>query len=159
MVVLPTEDELAGRTMPEWLQDMHESMGYVDPPAKLVQETWEKEVLPAVIVHDEDGKPHISIELLKGEMYELLWARDTARKVYLHITGGLTDNLTISHEGIIALAERRVEERVHAGIQQYLARRADPDITVVRTVETPSPNRPETPSPNQVLTLEDAPDE
>ena len=126
MVVLPDDDQLAGRSLPEWLGDMHESMGYVDPPAKLVEDTWTKEVLPAIVVYDENGKPEISIEKLKGEMYELLWARDTARKVYLHFTGGLTDNLTISAEGIIALAERKIEERIETAVKLVQDRTVSP---------------------------------
>ena len=43
MVILPTEEELGQRSMREWIEDMHVSMGYLVPPAKLVQETWEKQ--------------------------------------------------------------------------------------------------------------------
>ena len=123
MVMLPTEEELGQRSMREWVEDMHESMGYLVPPAKLVQETWENEVLPAIVVEGRGGRPEISIEKLKGEMYELLWARNEAQKVYHHITSGCTANLTVSAEGIIALAERFIEERIAEAVKDALKKR------------------------------------
>lgn len=122
MVMLPTEDVLQGRSEREWAEDLHESMGYVQPQAELIEETWQKEVLPAIVVQ-EGNRREISIGKLKAEMFELLWARNTAQRVYHHITGGLTANLTISSEGIIAMHERVVEERISEAVKAALEKR------------------------------------
>ena len=125
MLVLPTNEELRedGRSLREWAEDMDESIGYVTPQKDLVEQAWIHEVLPAVLVEDENGKPHISIERLKGEIYELLWARNTAQTVYNYVTGGLTANLTVSSEGIIAMAERKIEDRIEAAVNFALNQR------------------------------------
>lgn len=123
MVMLPTEEQLKGRSLREWAQDLHESFGYVVPAEELVEATWQKEVLPAIVIVYPNGRREISMQKLKAEMYELLWARDNAQRVFHHITGGLTANLTISAEGIIALAERHIEERIHDAVREALERR------------------------------------
>ena len=123
MVILPSDDDLSGRSEREWAEDMDRSMGYVRPQKELVERAWVEEVLPAVTIVDEKGRTRISIEKLKGEMYDLLWARDTAQKVYHTLTGGITANLTISSEGIIAMVERVIEDRIEQAVAFALARR------------------------------------
>lgn len=106
MVVLPNDEQLGQRSMREWAEDMSESMGVVGAPREEIERRWKEEVLPAILVQDESGRRSISIEYLKSEMFDLLYVRDTARAFLRWMSGGLTDNLTISIEAWKALCVR-----------------------------------------------------
>src|SRR5690606_39517010 len=66
-----------------------------------IERVWQTYWLPTL--RGEDGK--VSLERLKAELYDAYFLVDQARRVYHHVTGGLTDDLTASADGIIALAE------------------------------------------------------
>lgn len=106
MVVLPNDEQLGQRSMREWAEDLHESMGVVGAQREEIERRWTEEVLPAILVQDESGRRSISIEYLKSEMFDLLYVRDTARAFLRWMSGGLTDNLTISIEAWKALCVR-----------------------------------------------------
>ena len=59
-----------------------------------------------------------NFDRLKGELYDAWFLVNEARKVYRHVTGNLTDDLTASAEGIIALAERHVARRIYAAVHR-----------------------------------------
>ena len=57
---------------------------------------------------------------LKGELYDAWFLVNQARQVYRHITGGLTDDLCASAEGIIAMADARVGDLTRS-LQERIA--------------------------------------
>lgn len=59
-----------------------------------------------------------NLELLKGELYDAWFLVNESRKVYRHVTGGLTDDLTASAEGIIELADRQIQRRIYAAVHR-----------------------------------------
>lgn len=59
-----------------------------------------------------------NVDRLKGELYDAWFLVNEARKVYRHVTGNLTDDLTASAEGIIALAERHVARRIYTAVHR-----------------------------------------
>ncbi len=59
-----------------------------------------------------------NLELLKGELYDAWFLVNEARLVYRHVTGGLTDDLTASAKGIIALADRQMQRRIYAAVHK-----------------------------------------
>lgn len=73
---------------------------------KAVERVWRAYWLP-MLVHD--GK--LVLERLKGELFDAWHLVNEARRVYHHVTGGVTDDLTASADGIIAMADRRFTEK------------------------------------------------
>lgn len=84
----------------------HESFRLHAPAEDEIERVWRNYWLPTL--RGEDGK--VSLERLKAELYDAYYLVDQARRVYHHVTGGLTDDLTASADGIIALADRRIED-------------------------------------------------
>lgn len=84
----------------------HESFRLHAPAEDEIERVWQTYWLPTL--RGEDGK--VSLERLKAELYDACFLVDQARRVYHHVTGGLTDDLTASADGIIALADRRIED-------------------------------------------------
>lgn len=84
----------------------HESFRLHTPAEDEIERVWQTYWLPTL--RGEDGK--VSLERLKAELYDAYFLVDQARRVYHHVTGGLTDDLTASADGIIALADRRIED-------------------------------------------------
>lgn len=82
----------------------HPSLELVAPSMGDVEQLWRTYWMP--LLRGEDGS--FSLEKLKGELWDAHFLVDQARKVYHHVTGNITDNLTASAEGIIALADHRV---------------------------------------------------
>lgn len=106
-------------TMPEptreWLEDQdeldptdgaHPSLELHSPQQAEVERVWKTYWLPLL---KEGGIPR-----LKGELYDAHFLVNEARQVYRHVTGGLCDDLCASAEGVIAMAEKRVERREQA---------------------------------------------
>jgi hypothetical protein len=87
----------------------HPSLVIDTPDRKAVERVFRAYWLPLLT---EGGK--ISIEKLKGELYDAWFLVNEARRVYRHVTGGVTDDLTASADGIIAMAERQVDKRLQA---------------------------------------------
>lgn len=107
--VAPVEDEK--RPGPEFA---HHSLVVDTPDRTAVERVFRAYWLP--LLQNEHGQ--ISVEKLKGELYDAWHLVNEARKVYRHITGGVTDDLTASADGIIAMAERQVERRLEAQRQE-----------------------------------------
>ena len=80
----------------------HPSLTLDVPDQEEVERVWRTYWLPIV---KEGGLPR-----LKGELYDFHRLVDNARAVYRHVTGGMTDDLCASSEGIIAMADRRVAQ-------------------------------------------------
>lgn len=85
---------------PELPEGAHPSLALDTPTADEVERVWRTYWAPIV----ESG----GLAALKGELYDYFRLVDNARQVYRHVTGGLTDDLCASSEGIIAMADRRV---------------------------------------------------
>lgn len=84
----------------------HESFRLYLPEPGEIERVWQDYWVPTL--RGEDGK--VSLERLKAELFDAYFLVDQARRVYHHVTGGLTDDLTASSDGIIALADKRVED-------------------------------------------------
>ena len=87
----------------------HRSLVIDTPDRSAVERVWRAYWMPLLM---EGGT--ISLEKLKGELYDSWFLVDNARRVYRHVTGGVTDDLTASADGIIAMAERQTEKRLDA---------------------------------------------
>jgi hypothetical protein len=68
----------------------------------------------------------LNLAALKAELYDAYFLVDNARKVYRHVTGGLTDDLTASAEGVIAMADRRVWRLIEQSGGSLAAMRTEP---------------------------------
>lgn len=88
--------------------DHHPTLELEVASADRVEHVWRTYWLPIIA---PEGR--LSIERLKGELFDAYFLVDNARNVYHHVTGGTTDDLTASAEGIIAMAERQVERRLN----------------------------------------------
>lgn len=95
----------------------HESFQAPLPTAEAIDRIWLDYWVP--LLRGEDGA--MSLERLKAELYDAYHLVTEARKVYRHVTGGLTDDLTASAEGIIAISDQRVADLV-AGLRSELER-------------------------------------
>jgi len=137
MVMLPTKEQLGQRSEREWAEDMHESMGFVGTQQEEVERRWKREVLPAILVQDENGRWSISIAHLKAEMFDLLYMRDTAREFLRWMSGGLTDNLTISVEAWKALCTRgTLELSIEVAKRALAARDSGEPVNLSRIAES-----------------------
>jgi hypothetical protein len=117
---MATNEEYPG-TGPE---GAHPSFVLDVPSQEGVEEVWRTYWAPLV----EDG----GLARLKGELYDYFHLVTEARKVYRHVTGGLTDDLTASAEGIIALADNRVGELTEALRQRVTTLQAERDVLVAK---------------------------
>lgn len=100
----------------------HPSLRLDTPTQADVERVWAEYWAP---MFREGGLPQI-----KGEMYDYWHLVNEARKVYRHVTGGMTDTLTASGEGIIALADRRVDDLTQ-GLRDQIAR-LEGQVTALR---------------------------
>jgi hypothetical protein len=94
--------------------DPHASFVQHVPDQREIQRVWSTYWMP--LLKNEDGA--FNTELLKGELYDSWFLVNEARRVYHHITGGLMDDLTSSAEGVLALAERKVAQRIYAAVHR-----------------------------------------
>lgn len=78
-----------------------------------IERIWTTFWLPSL--RGEDGK--VSLEKLKGELYDCHHLIMAAPQVYHHVTGGVTDDPTASAEAIIRLAEKRFAERLRLSME------------------------------------------
>ena len=76
----------------------HETFEPHVPQREEVERVWREYWAPIL----KDG----GIDRLKGELYDAWWLVNEARQVYHHATCGLSDDLTASAEGIIAIHNR-----------------------------------------------------
>ena len=98
---------MANEELPE---GAHKTLALHAPNALQVDRIWRTYWLP---LFTSDGATKLNLETLKGELYDSWWLVNEARKVYGHITGGVSTDLTASAEGIIALSDRQIERTVH----------------------------------------------
>jgi hypothetical protein len=99
----------------------HTSLDVDLPDEEKIERNWRAYWLPLLL--DASGK--ISLRKLKGELYDAFHLVNESRKVYRHVTGGVTDDLTASAEGIIAMADRQVERRLDELRGEIVGLRAD----------------------------------
>lgn len=99
-------DAEAGSPPADLPEGAHRSLALRAPSPSEVERVFRSYWLPLL---SEGGK--ISIERLKGELFDSWHLVNEARRVYRHVTGGVTDDLTASADGIIAMADRRQDER------------------------------------------------
>ena len=98
--------------------DAPEGYVVVDIPSdEEVERLWKTYWLPKLMKGSEgvDDATAVSMGIfaeMKAILYEYYWLVQNARKVYKHVTGGITEDLTVSHEGIIAAAEHYTEKRM-----------------------------------------------
>lgn len=102
---------------PPQVEGAHPSLLVDVPTLADVERVWRDYWGPMVA---EGGLPR-----LKGELYDAHHLVNEARKVYRHVTGGLTDDLAASGEGIIALADARVEDLTRALRDEVAALQAE----------------------------------
>ena len=92
----------------------HPSLVLHAPGPDDVERVWKEHWFPIV---REGG-----MDALKRELFDYDFLVDQARVVYRHVTGGLCDDLCASADGIIAEADRRLQEAIKDAFEEYHAR-------------------------------------
>jgi hypothetical protein len=100
-----SEDAATERAEPDFA---HASFEAVQVEQAEVERRWATYWRP--LIELPDGS--LNMAALKAELFEAYELVDRVRKVYLHITGGLTQDATIPAEGIIAAHDARIERLI-----------------------------------------------